>query len=399
MKGRSAVLLLSLAISGVAFADDNNPLHASVTTLITTPLGIEGLTSDDQGNLYTTGRAAAVGDPCPVYRTSIDSPALTIVGQVPPGGTAACAPSGLGFGPDGLLYITQTPDRIFRLKPDATVKPTADLFTSGVPGTNGIAFDWNGNLWTGDGTTAKGRVWRVSPDGKTVTEMFRIPAMTNDVPTPAQGTTTPAGVGVGRDVRSVPPGGVTITDTTRNANNAAGSQPLVANGVQFFNHRIYIVDTARGAVWRVKVNQDSSVNPHVGCDVTYTANTLCLDHVAFAHPMIEGADGFVFDERGGMWIDANERNAIVYVSNDLVATEVFRNPINPATKLRNEGPLETPTSPVLVGHKLCTANSDGNRRDNFPSTAGEIGGTGQPKAKISCIDQRVNVPGLQLPVH
>ena len=38
-------------------------------------------------------------------------------------------------------------------------------------------------------------------------------------------------------------------------------------------------------------------------------------------------------------------------------------------------------------------------RDNFPSTAGEIGGTGQPRGKISCIDQRVTIPGLQLPVH
>lgn len=395
MKGWAAALFLPLAFAGAAYADDNNPLHASVSTLITTPLGIEGLTNDDQGNLYTTGRAAAAADPCPVYRTSIDSPALTIVGQVPPGGTAACSPSGLQFGPDGLLYVTQT-DRIYRLKPDANTKPTADLFATGVPGTNGIAFDWNGNLWTGDGTTGQGRVWRVSPDGKTVTEMFRIPSMVNDVPTPAAGAGT---AGVGRDVRSVPPGGVTITATSRNGNNTAGSQPLVANGLQFFNHRLYIVDTARGAVWRVKVNNDSSVNPHLGCDVTYAANTLCMDHVVVAHPLIEGADGFVFDESGGMWIDANERNAIVYVRNDGAVIEVFRNPINATTRLRNEGPLETPTSPILFGHKFCTANSDGNRRDNFPSSAGEIGGTGQPKGKISCIDQRVNVPGLQLPVH
>ena len=29
----------------------------------------------------------------------------------------------------------------------------------------------------------------------------------------------------------------------------------------------------------------------------------------------------------------------------------------------------------------------------------EIGGTGQPKGKISCMDQRVAVPGMTLPVH
>src|SRR3954465_7545032 len=97
-----------------------------------------------------------------------------------------------------------------------------------------------------------GGVWRISPDGKTVTEMFRIPSMVNDVAVPNAGT------GVGRDVRSVPPAGVTIPATSRNGTaTALGSQPLVANGLQFFNHRLYIVDTARGAVWRVKVNQDS----------------------------------------------------------------------------------------------------------------------------------------------
>jgi len=81
------------------------------------------------------------------------------------------------------------------------------------------------------------------------------------------------------------------------------------------------------------------------------------------------------------------------------AVEVFRNPVDAATMLRNAGPLETPTSPVLDGHKLCTANSDGNRRDNSPSTDGEIGGPGEPKGKISCLDQRVTIPGRVLPVQ
>ena len=77
----------------------------------------------------------------------------------------------------------------------------------------------------------------------------------------------------------------------------------------------------------------------------------------------------------------------------------IRSPADSVTQLRNLGPLETPTSPVLLGHKFCTANSDGNRRDNFPSSAGEIGGTGQPKGKISCLDQFVTVPGGHLPVR
>ena len=57
--------------------------------------------------------------------------------------------------------------------------------------------------------------------------------------------------------------------------------------------------------------------------------------------------------------------------------EVFRNPLGGA-RLRNAGPLEFPTSPVLVGRKLCLTSSDGARRDNFPNAPGE-------GAKVSCV--------------
>ncbi|HEX7559394.1 MAG TPA: hypothetical protein VF386_09345, partial [Usitatibacter sp.] len=74
-------------------------------------------------------------------------------------------------------------------------------------------------------------------------------------------------------------------------------------------------------------------------------------------------------------------------------------PIDATTQLRNAGPLETPTSPVVVGHKFCTANSDGNRRDNFPNTSGEVNPAGPQRGKISCIDQRITIRGMSLPVH
>jgi sugar lactone lactonase YvrE len=385
MKGTPIAVLVALSLSSAALADDSVP-QASFRTLITTPEVIEGLTSDGAGNLYTPARATPPGN-CPVYRVNIANPVRTIVGTIP----GPCSPSGLAFGPDGQLYVTQT-DRIYRFTPDAASPPLATVFATGVPGTNGVAFDWNGNLWTGDGTTGQGRVWRISSDGATVTEVFRIPPMANEV-------NLVAGVGgVGRDVRSLPPGTITVTPTTRNALNNLGSQPLVANGLQFFKGDLVIADTARGAMWKVTVNKDSSANIHTGCDVTFTANTLCMDHVAVQHPLLEGADGFVFDQQGNMWVDANERNAVLFIDRKGAVTEVFRNLINPVTKLRNEGPLETPTSPVLVGNVFCTANSDGNRRDNSPSTAGEIGGAGQDKGKISCMNEATKVPGLALPV-
>ena len=99
MKGKSFALMLSAVLSTAAFADDNNPLHASVRTLITTPEVIEGMTNDGDGNLYVPARAAS-GD-CPVYRVPIENPTRTIVGTIP----GPCSPSGLAFGPDGKLYV------------------------------------------------------------------------------------------------------------------------------------------------------------------------------------------------------------------------------------------------------------------------------------------------------
>jgi sugar lactone lactonase YvrE len=379
--GTWAISFLLFSAAAAADAGHGSP-PASFSTLITTPLVIEGLTSDYQGNLYTPGRQSTAGQPCPVWRVNIANPTLVLVGNIPaPSPTTACSPSGLQFGPDGQLYVTQANNDIYRFTPSDTAPPTATVFATGVPGNNGLAFDWNGNVWTGDGTTGLGRVWRIAPDG-TPTEVFRIQAMANTV------TGAPSGVtSVGRSAVTLPPG---------------TGQPLVANGLQFDRaHNLFIVDTARGAIWKVHLKQDSTPEVDTGCDTTFPADTLCLTHVYFQHPYLEGADGFVLDQAGNFWVDANERNAVIFVSHGGGdATEVFRNPVDAVTLLRNAGPLEFPTSPVLMDHQLCTANSDGNRRDNSPSTDGEIGGTapGSPKGKISCLDQRVTIPGMPLPI-
>src|SRR5262245_16287191 len=64
----------------------------------------------------------------------------------------------------------------------------------------------------------------------------------------------------------------------------------------------------------------------------------------------------------------------------------------------NNDILEFPTSPFLTGKVFCTSQSDGNRRDNSPNTAGEVSPNGPDIGKISCMDQELIIPGLRLPV-
>lgn len=373
MKARLAALLLSTLASCPAWADEDAPhlpLDGNFTTLVTTPLVIEGLTGDAQGNLYTAGRMPGIGVACPVWRVSLASVTPLVVGFVPaPSPTTQCSPSGLAFGANGNLFIADG-DKVYTLSPDARSPSIASVYASGVPGTNGLAFDAAGNLWTGDGTTGLGRVWKIAPGGA-LTEVLRIQPMAN-------------AVGVGRDVRTLPTG---------------NSQSLVANGLAFDREgNLLVADTARGAIWQVAFDRRGNLKSPTGCDTTFTANTLCLGNILVAHPLLEGADGIALDRAGNVWAAANERNAVVVVTRRGKVIEVFRNPAD-AARLRNAGPLEFPTSPILLGDLMCTANSDGNRRDNSPNTVGEIGGAGQARGKISCLDERLHVPGLPLPVR
>jgi len=374
--------VLTFGIPAAATADhvpDNLPFE----TLITTPLVVEGLTGDRFGNLYTPGRQPGVGNPCPIWRVNRENPSLVPVGFIPAPDSGQCSPSGLTFDQKGDLFVSEG-DKVFTFTPNSENPPEADVYATGVPGTNGVAFDRHGNLWTGDGTTGQGRVWKVPPGGGEGIEVFRVQPMANEV-------NLVNGVGgVGRDVRTLPPGTITVTPTSRNAANTAGSQPLVANGL-IFNQRgdLFIADTARGAIWRVQFDPHGNLRSNqVGCDTTFTDNTLCLDNVLVTHPYLEGADGIDLDRSGNIWVSVNERNSMVVVTRTGEVIEVFRNEPNAITQLRNDGVLEFPTSPFVLDRHVCTANSDGGRRDNAPNSAGEIKPAGPDRGKVSCASLR-----------
>jgi sugar lactone lactonase YvrE len=419
-----------------AWGDDDDtlpfPKNATFTTLITTPRPIEGLTGDNYRNLYVGGSGMP---PCPVWRINIHNPILIPVGFIQPA-AGNCGFAGIAFDESGHLYVADgAAATIYFFNPSAKNPPTAAIFAQGVPGTNGLAFDRRGNLWTSDGTTGQGRVWKITSPGANCTasppvncvEVFRIQPMANELD-PA---TTSGVSNVGRDIRDLPPGLITVTATTRNAalNTvgcptppgppcALGSQPLVANGLAFNrNGVLFNIDTARGALWKIEFDLYGNLKSPTGCDTTFTANTLCLSNVFVAHPILEGGDGIALDEEGNIWVDANERNAVAIVTRYGKVFEVFRNPVNLpppvafGVGLRNAGDqsvgnnhiLEFPTSPFLTGKVFCTSQSDGERRDNSPRSAGEVN-AGAPVdginqlGKISCMDQELKIPGLRLPI-
>jgi sugar lactone lactonase YvrE len=294
---------------------------------------------------------------------------------------------------------------IYKLTPDAGNPTSGNALgvpvVTGVFGANGVAFDNKNRLYVSDGVTNQGRVWRIknfpadcTTNNANCEELFRIQPMRNDdalggkvpdMPATPIGTT-----GVGRQASSFP----------------GGAQDIVANGLAFFLGNLYVLDTARGAIWKVDFDILGNVKNEKGCDGTFHDNTLCMDSLWFANPKLEGADGGAFDILGNFWIAANERNALVVVNLLLKKVVEFQNPFdigNPpgtGTFLRNNGPLEFPTSPFLSGKKLCITHADSARRDNAPNTGGELptpsGGT---PGKVSCMDQNLFIPGLPLPVN
>jgi sugar lactone lactonase YvrE len=401
-----------------AWGDDDDklpfPKDATVTTLITTPRQIEGLTGDNHGNLYTYSRGTS---PCPVWQINLHKPSLIPVGFIVPA-AGTCRSEGIAFNEAGNLFVADGNGTIYTFSPSAKNPPNADIFASGVPGANGIAFDKKGNLWVSDGVTAQGRVWKIAPGGgvcedevnpyQGCEEVFRIQPMANTVNLDANGVG-----GVGRDVRTLPLGTITVTPTLRNAANTAGSQSIVANGLAFDKDgdKLFIADQARGAIWQATFNRNGDLKSKTGCDTTFAPNTLCLDNVFVAHPYLEGADGIALDRDGNIWVVADERQAIVVVTRNRKAIEVFRNPVN-SVGLRNSADpavgnnhiLEGPASPFIIGKVFCSAQFDIGARDNSSRRLGEVNASEPqdgpiPLGKISCMDQELKIPGLRLPIN
>ena len=396
---RAGQLLVVVFVFNVAFIGVRAQGGGSPTTLAVLPFDSESLTVDPATQtLYTAEAPDAAGD-C-VVRSITMSGVVSFVGLVPkPAG--ACAPRGLEFR-GGRLYIadqgTGSNGWVFEMDP---ATGAATTFASGVAGANGIAFDDTGNLWITDALRGLGRVYKRDVSSGVAQEMFRVPPVSNGTLNGGL-LTVPATTGIGRQIVNVPFG--SLGEVKAVANGIAvveqpGELSPGATAKQPHSATVYVADTARGAIWAVRIDRHGELyTGQTGCDPTLQPDTLCEDALFVAHPRLEGADGIWADVDGALLVAANARQALVRVDRWGNVVELFRNPVN-AQLLRssadtvegNSHILEYPTSPVIVpavgqqGERtLCVTSSDRPARDNWPGTTGEIGGPGQGKGKISC---------------
>ena len=369
-------------------------------TLVTLPLDSEGLTIDPDTRTLYTAEAPNAGGEC-IVRAITMTGAVSMVGVLPLVQGAPCAPRGLEFR-DRQLYIADqgagATGWVFQMDP---ASGQSSLYASGVPGANGIAFDSFGNLWITDSLRGFGRVYRREARTGLVQEVLRVPPVANgtiyggrlDIPTTS---------GIGRQIVNLPVGtqsevrqvanGIAVVERYDDATHAEGhGKPRLAT--------LYIADTARGAIWAAHLDGRGDLAPgQTGCDPTLQENTLCDDALFVAHPRLEGADGMVVDRDGSLIVAANSRQALVRVDRWGNVTELFRNPLNSQllrssadTMEGNTHILEYPSNPVIVSapgggrtQTVCVTSIDRGPRDNWPGTAGEIGGPGQDRGKISC---------------
>ncbi|WP_437580023.1 SMP-30/gluconolactonase/LRE family protein [Sorangium sp. So ce887] len=142
---------------------------------------------------------------------------------------------------------------------------------------NGLVFDEDGNLFVTD--SALGAIFKISPDGKTVTNWLTDPLLKGDI-----AATNPC-----KTVLGVPFG---------------------ANGLALSHSAFYVANTDKAALIKVPIKADGT--PDVAVEFSTSDPATCLP--------LQGADGITVDADGSILVAGNGGNALVRVGTDGKAT-------------------------------------------------------------------------------
>ncbi len=202
-----------------------------------------------------------------LYRIDATTGAATVLTVLTRTGT------GMALDTTGNLYIASGGDEgvIFKVNAaDLTGEPfdgsKVEIFASGVPGANGLAFAQDGTLYVTGGAT--GNIYAIKAGGQVQTYATRLTA-------------------------------------------ERAEQQIVVNGIAIDSDGvIYTSNTSSGEVNRFVVRTDG---------------TLGAAELIAQSPLLYGADGLTIGPDGQLYIAANERNAIVKVTIDGQVTDIARN--------------------------------------------------------------------------
>lgn len=293
-------------------------------------------------------------------------PAVSVPIDLDSGSATGIRIEGLVADSTGRLYTSDLDSRrLFRITPSTSTTETLGILPRSA---TGMAFDSTGNLYFASSDV----VLRIGSQALGANQIAA-----SDVVTFATGVTGANGLAFGPgklyvsggatgNIYIVASDGMTST-LVSGLKSERQEQQISTNGLAFGpDKKLYSSNTGTGAIDRITLKADGTMD---------SMERFVTD------PLLLGADGITFASNGDLYVAANERNAIVRVTQDGKVSDAAVND--------NKGPLEFPASPAFSGTSLYASNFDIARGANAPNDPG-VG------ASIAKID--VGVSGVPLPV-
>jgi sugar lactone lactonase YvrE len=317
--------VLALTLTSPIQAQDNETTFPSYIPIAGQP---EGVTVDKIGNVYVSVRASTDQ----IWKLS-PSGVRTLLADLGEPGGGVC---GLAVDTVGNVYAARAhePGRVIDPNLDNPgvyrIDPNGDVVL--LPGTgqivfpNGLAFDHRGTLYvtetysieSSSGDFGPGGIWRI-PEGGTAELWLRDELLTG-----------------------LPP--------------SLFPFPLGANGIGFYHGDLYMINSDKALVVRVRVRPDGSPGqPEVWKEVEEVPESVFYNSPIF--PVM--LDGLAFDVHGNIYITVISRIAVVRINADDSSQETIA--------VYPEIPLDSPAS-------LAFGTGKGGRQNLFVTNLGIMGG-------------------------